>query len=364
MRFTHKKHRPKHMCVHTGRARSVDCAPPRTMGVCACFAWCDAAQIEAFLDGLPVIHSMASPWGRLLASVYHSDNLSLPVHLASTFGAFRFPINGMPGGEFDVTCPLSTQTCGSEARCRLWTARSLPNLTPPAKRPGLLSPPLAPWPWNESLRRQYGAWRSKHKVQLVGSARVKIEFGLGRRWPYVLLWRSALRPVPAANHTWVEAYRLRHPNSEGVHYGCWFYPLLAPYSRGTGAFVNVGRTLVLERRGIAYSRFRKAFFYDAEKRSGPKAYVVHKGQRVYGKDDFLWALVAHAAGYDSVQILRGPFDMPELLLSSDECISQPRPIRTCAPAGLGMRAGEGASLPCRCKEGPEMLVCEAPELPA
>ena len=65
--------------------------------------------------------------------------------------------------------------------------------------------------------------------------------------------------APLRNHTWAEVFRTRTTSgwykkagvAEGVLYGCWTYPLHAPYSRGTGVFLNVGRTIAFPDRVAA-----------------------------------------------------------------------------------------------------------------
>ena len=112
--------------------------------------------------------------------------------------------------------------------------------------------------------------------------------------------------------------------------GCWFWPLLPPYSRGTGVFVNTGNTLVLDT-------------FDQAKALKPK------GAPCIG--DCLEASGAAARGYDSVQMLHGKYMYhPELLVTRAPCLraqnhSGPTP---CPPPGIELRTGTRATLPCQC----------------
>ena len=145
---------------------------------------------------------------------------------------------------------------------------------------------------------------------------------------------------------------------DGCADGGWFYPLLPPFPRGTGVFVNTGKSLVLADRDEASRYFRNntpsgaAWCKDDER----NACYTAKGGRLFCTDR-CWAARAHAVGYDSVQILRGPDFMPELIVSTRACLSQKAPIGTCPPAGVPLRTGEAASRECRCSETRAVLNC-------
>ena len=72
-------------------------------------------------------------------------------------------------------------------------------------------------------------------------------------------------------------------------------------------------------------------------------------------NDALWARRAHERGYDSVQLLAGADQMPELLVTTSTCLSQTKPIGTCPPVPL--RTGEAASKGCECSEQSVVLNC-------
>ena len=155
-----------------------------------------------------------------------------------------------------------------------------------------------------------------------------------------LLYRSSgpAQLRPAANHTWVEVTR-RASLREGQHgYGCWFHLLLPPYGRGTGVFVNVGRTLVFE----GFNEARNAL----------------RPHNATCGNDCLEAQTAHERGYDSVQMLHGKVhNHPELMVAREACLNSARPFGTCPPRGIEMRSGWDARLPCACTDDGEWLNC-------
>ena len=182
----------------------------------------------------------------------------------------------------------------------------------------------------------------------------RIEFSIVQP-DHITLYRSPrTRPAPAANHSWIEVFRHAVAAQEGVHIGCWFFPLLSPYSRGSGIFINTGRTLVMQSRAWARQFFRRARMANGNAHS---ASTTFRGYHLKELDDSLWAEQAHAWGYDSVQILSGFDGMPEILVSRLSCLNQRRGIGACAP--IPMRTGEAASRECLCKEqGMRVLNCD------
>ena len=146
----------------------------------------------------------------------------------------------------------------------------------------------------------------------------------------IQVWRSHINLSPAANHTLIEVYRVPHPK-EGL-IGCWFYPLLAPFSTGTGVFLDTGRTWVFRTRREAN---------EAMSALGPQ------------QGDQTWAITARQHGIDTMQILEGPFRMPELLHTADACTSQTSVIGVCPPVKLTAAGGHE----CRCDDAANVLRC-------
>ena len=146
---------------------------------CACFSWCDKAQLAAFLDGLPsAVSDAAAPWYKYAARVYRTTNLSLPLNV-SRFGYFTFPFVHpslvhrwrvpspiFPSFAFDTRCAvdadgnvsLAARWCG-EAMCAGYSSTPMPRLQLNLSR-------LEPWPWNWAgrLRVHHRLYSSEHKV--------------------------------------------------------------------------------------------------------------------------------------------------------------------------------------------------------
>ena len=154
------------------------------------------------------------------------------------------------------------------------------------------------------------------------------------------------------NQTWVEVWRTRTTSTwyeanqlqEGVNYGCWFYPLLKPLTRGTGIFINTGRTLAFRNRAQA-----SRFFANQKQCAEGEAHCY--------SSDALWATRAHALGIDTVQLQSGADNMPELIATTHGCLSQPKPLGTCPPEDVPLRTGDDAALACNCSESSVLLNC-------
>jgi hypothetical protein len=404
---------------------------------CSCMGWCDKAQLSAFFSGLsgpsPINSSNSSPWHRYVRHVYNTERLELPLDL-TTFGFFTMPsmqprlssrwsshAQLFPPFVFDTSCrpPPSTGAHPSAERtswCGVSACRAYSSVPMPGLRLNLSK--LAPWPWNwqPALRHQHGLYAVEHKVFYVrgstGAAaattvgqdgtrntrwKTKFEFSRPGR---ISLYRSAgdHAPIPVRNHSFVEVFRTRRSHSffrhstatgkgapprlstllltphEGVNWGCWFSPLLPPWHRGSGIFVNVGRTLVVSGRRHAKALFKlpSPSSTSTTPRSSPPARALasthstaasgaptptrqFRGAAIPERDDSLWAIEARARGFDSVQILRGADGLPELLVSSAPCLSQERPIGTCPP--LPLWTGDNASRECVCSESSHVLNC-------
>ena len=89
----------------------------------------------------------------------------------------------------------------------------------------------------------------------------------------------------------------------------WFYPLLEPWPRGTGIFINVGNMLVLHGRRHAKALFTQASAAQSSSNrssaaSSHAASRIFRGVALPEYDDNLWAIEANARGFDSVPCMR------------------------------------------------------------
>ena len=67
-------------------------------------------------------------------------------------------------------------------------------------------------------------------------------------------------------------------------------------------------------------------------------------------DDAVWGARLASLGYDSLQLLHGPFGLPEMLLATPFCLNQSAPLGMCPPPEVELRTGTSAQLPCACRE--------------
>ena len=379
--------------MRAARGRAVPMALQHApMHRCACFGWCNTEQIQAFLSGLPSsVTTRDSPWYSFLRNVYHSDP-ALPINLTA-FGTFMFAAASEDApAVFDTDCAAlgaAKSWCGAE-RCGAWINTSMPMLSLGRRRGS-----LAPWSWNISQRklhdkavgigvlyssidrvRHIGQEQQLVKVHIHGPALLQ-DIRSDFRGRQVMLVRARKSPMSIKmsdhfhpDHEWVEVYRTLTNSSwyaknnlwEGVNYGCWFYPLLPPFHRGSGIFVNLGRSMRFWSRADANLYFRDLGNWTIENgvlssTSDLSMYVGRHNKHAVKMLDAHWATKANGLGYDSIQLLAGADGMPEVVIARSVCLRQTSrtAIRTCPP--LDLRTGERASLECRCSDERSVLNC-------
>ena len=256
-----------------------------------------------------------------------------------------------------------------------WSPREAPPTSLPAWQDSHGGDGYAPWAWDERRRLFHSLWAVGNKPLALPRAMTRADYDVSVKFfataKRVLLTRAAAAPVqpgqapphPLPNESWVEIFRTRTTSkwyqekgvAEGVDYGCWAYPLLPPFTRGTGIFVHTGRSLDVADRvqaGRMFEHARQRFHARSRDRTSQHRPAPRSRSKLSSKelaaDDAHWAHAAHEMGYDTVQIRSGPDGMPEMLISSLPCLSQRAPIGACLPVPL--RTGEGASKQCRCSE--------------
>ena len=167
------------------------------------------------------------------------------------------------------------------------------------------------------------------------------------------------------DNTWVEVIRVRMAGSwqngdvrtvlaEGGTYGCWFWPV-----RGSGIFVNVGRSLRSPNKGTAAQLLgtppHDEFFANATRAHGFSSLQIKAGGKQYGGRNNRFHMKTMPAF--------------ELLLTGRGCVGestepekkvQIRRNLTGACTPLPTRTGWNASRPCRCSdEASPILNCLA-----
>lgn len=365
---------------------------------CACFALCTDADALDFFSRLPVVTSTEfTSWLPFLRSIYNEEAPLLPIDLR-TFGAWRVP------GWKDTTsaalplarsCTSSYMPC-STIECAGWLLP--PTLKERAPPPCALSaaasgincqavahvPPRGPiGPLSSGLQPR-GQDASSFRALVA-----PYEAAVLMRFPVLVRRRPQRRPA-ARDGSWVEVVRHSSDQPEGCVYGyarcvffktvlaenygagdspyphrsispfalagrCWFYQLYAPFTGGSGIFVNVGRSLVLEEKpqlsGICRTRLQMRQFtsYPPELGSTPPELLRNgpdQRDQLSKQSDNHLAACLQRLGYDSAQILREAI----LLLATPACAipGQRRLPGACPPVEL--RTGRNASRACICAD--------------
>ena len=276
-------------------------------------SWCTPHLMASFSSRLPVVRDRASPWYGYLKAVYGGE-IDLPFDM-SGLGLVALPTGraSLKRVPFDTKCQpnrhAETRFACVASSCD-WL---LPTEPERAARPKPRAVPdwlrimarrtnaTYPWPWRHPCSHgpEGCAARTAEGVkrESIGNVRLlALEDGtISRTW-YLQGGNLALYRVPAEedrvafpDHSWVEV--MREPDDrEGQGYGCWFYPLMPPFARGSGVHMNLGRSLVFRTRREAMQALRRPGTID----------------------DAKWASEARRQGYDSVQVLPGPFGPPPM----------------------------------------------------
>jgi len=123
--------------------------------------------------------------------------------------------------------------------------------------------------------------------------------------------------------------------NDTIPYGCWFFVM-----RGTGVYVNVGKTM------IAYDRS------DVNKAFG---LFCNRPPYCDGQGDRYWCQKALSYGYDSIQVVNAnENENHELVICSGKCSTQPVD-ENCPP--MELRTGYNASDLCNCVENTPIINC-------
>jgi len=205
-----------------------------------------------------------------------------------------------------------------------------------------------------SPRRQHESAAPEHAFLMPGGDG-------GRSSGGVVVYGAAFATF-AADGAFVEVMRMRTADVvgtagfEGSHgNGCWLFQ-----AAGSGIFVSVGKSWrAASERSILGANTSFAHAYASFRRSSPKKSPwtsAHVNKEAYPAQ-------AHAMGYDSIQmgakVFKPGYPHAQIILTSEPCMASPKPIKGCLPKAIATRAGEGASLPCACVDGPSMpmLTC-------
>ena len=288
-------HAASHNSTDNQKVRKSPMPPP-----CHCFSLCEQSDVLDFHARLPIVHNKSSRWIPYLRAIYGSIS-SFPIDLSELNVIYPALL---PAAH---TCGLAFRPCGmtnESDECSGWL------------RPG----PPAKSPWRKVMRTYPNT--SAHAIIIT-------------TWYQGFPWARNFGSLPASNHSWTEVTRVasrkfgykRKCYGEGRGYGCWFTRL-----RGTGIFVNTGRTKVIKKR--QWSNL---------------------------VNDCAMANNTARQGFDSLQILSNDVTkgaVAELIVASPSCMFQPEVLPgPCVP--LALRTGVRAETNCQCDDAQHMINCAA-----
>ena len=349
--------------------------PPRRPQ-CECFSLCGRDAAAAFHARLPRNVSHGSPWEGYLRTVY-SGPVPLPfdvstleffwVHLLPTAMHLCPKPHLTPPAPVLPVCPPDRcagwlEEPQSRARAHVADKRSfvwsptwppLPddpelNLSPKMRRKLPHNQFLLIQPYERSDVPNDGAWVEVTRITPpnvlpgvtpecdahYGWQRGCQEWRAGSKWPYQpagYMQRPECQPLGCCR--------------EGRNYGCWFWP-----AKGSGIFVNVGRTQIARHRAHA-----EELGYGARTQVFNQQYGRNVTVRLRG-NDCMYARVAHERQLDSVQIMRanrlvfaGQNTEPvaELVIAAADCVHPTRLLTQACPP-LELRTGVDAQKTCAC----------------
>lgn len=120
-----------------------------------------------------------------------------------------------------------------------------------------------------------------------------------------------------------------------MNYGCWFY-----LSKGSGIYLNLGRTKVITSRSVLWRYFSE--LTETNCLRSDHASTCH--------DKYLCSLaVKH--GFDSVQVV----EQHEIIICAG--CGETELVHACPPAAVELRSGISASQPCNCSDEHLILNC-------
>ena len=269
---------------------------------CGCIPLCNETDIAFFVSHLPHRLDCESPWHGYLRRVY--GNATPATANISQFEIFyldHLPIKRCATNKTTAWCP--------SAMCKGWMVHKA---------------------------ARFDAFSGVRQLQARG-----YQIKVGGSVLHVPEPRASR--TPALSHTWLEVWRTYYPN-EGLGYGCWAWR-----ARGSGVFINVGRTLAFTDRDARKSpnsaygilggtQCSNTSFMGRAIRSQTQKF------RTFCTGDFSWAIKAQSLGKDSLQILHSNLHAYEVIVSSSACTDALSPLATsCFPSGIEVRRGWNAS---------------------
>eukprot|EP01041_Mallomonas_annulata_P008684 gene8684-17933_t len=137
-------------------------------------------------------------------------------------------------------------------------------------------------------------------------------------------------------------------NGKKVLYGCWFHRY-----RGSGIFVNVGKTIAARTRRGLMSRLKISGCEQSKDANCNREHEFCAGARKQGYDSiqvnlFYWKNASNTTTTVASGIKNFLYFYPELILCTDQCVTVT--FNTSCPPGVELRTGLDASKPCTCDD--------------
>lgn len=383
---------------------------------CTCFSTCHPADVQRIFAQLPVVRSELSPWYAYLRWIYGGSegysSVPLPVDMR-LFGAIVLPFGedatrlSMP---FANRCapnyelPRNVVPRCPHATCEPWFSHDrVANLRPwravKTQATGIKGAGLnltGDVTWERagegggtqvvtlSFSKKSARTRGLGQFPDNFAAGTSIHFfkaGLsagGRKGavahnadPIVVMRWANGRAPDMSNHSFVEVMRHRSAMPEGIVYGCWYFFLSPPYSRGTGVMLNLGKTksfkgkgpLVRECKALGFSRLAG---YPPDLGPVPAALIrpplrlpngtlISQQDSLGAANDNYLALCIREMGLDTATLL----SRRVLIDARPACTipGQQELIGACPPAEIPLRTGWNGTESCSCDKERSAINC-------
>ena len=340
---------------------------------CQCFELCTSADLVKLYPRLPTaVRNEASPWHTYLTRVYGESGFPLPfdLHRLEIFYPGLLPTSthlcrGPPltvtARSVNITEAVPHLPICTQEQCAGWLREQSEVERDPEVMstypPGWAGPAAQIWTPLTELWHSDDA-QDQHDLRESGANQSRLE--LTGRHLFVGLQLDRPRTY-FDDDTWVEVIRVRQgsysrlgrPLLEGGYYGCWFWPV-----RGSGMFVNVGRSLHAVNKAAAALELgtppHDEYFANATAARGFASLQVRSGAWQYGgsRPRFHGRT---APGFELILTGPGCVVAPEQAAVKDAVGRAAKNLTgPCAPVPL--RAGWAASRPCACDNSASPLL--------
>jgi hypothetical protein len=317
---------------------------------CKCFDICSENDFARFVLRLPVVDTRTSPWYTYLERVYGDADIQLPVDMR------RFELFYSNLAESPPIFP-----CDEWLNKTYWTYwKERPDLCPQEM--------CDAWLDTSANVSDHDVWARAATGSLIIAWPFKPDYA------FMGLQNRFRDRVTFSDYEWAEVIRAEASVlCEGYQYGVWFYPV-----RGSGVFLNTGRTAAFKTTHDLHVALRPRIFYGK-----PRAYLdehcpVFRAEANWCRWDSCqaydgdYAEAARKQGYTSFQRLKShgwtiaaswrhkgthaAFELVFVNIGSPGWLC----TQSCIP---GLRAGWKANRPCDCDPAHQGVNCFGSAVP-